>query len=161
MKRCIVIGGGIAGLTSAAYLAQHGIKVLLLESSPKLGGRAYSFKDQKTNDVIDNGQHILMGCYSDTIRFLKIIGAIDNFTFQKNLKINFLKPGNQIVRLNSITSFYPFNLLLALLNFKAVSFIDRLSLLRFIIKLPFMSHQKIINKNVNCDNFFYHILQVL
>lgn len=148
MKHCIVFGGGIAGLTSAAYLTKQNIKVTLLESSPKLGGRAYSFTEQKSNNVVDNGQHILMGCYSDTINFLKLIGAKENFIYQKSLQINFLTQAGKLVRLKSFTSLYPFNLLIALLNFKAITFTERLSLLRFVIKLPFVSHQKLSNKNI-------------
>jgi squalene-associated FAD-dependent desaturase len=148
MKRCIVIGGGIAGLTSAAYLTKQNIKVTILESSPKLGGRAYSFTEQKSNDIVDNGQHILMGCYSDTLNFLKLISAKENFIYQKSLRINFLTQAGKLVRLKSFTSFYPFNLLFALLNFKAITFSDRLSLLRFVIKLPFISHQKLSDKNI-------------
>ena len=90
MKKCVVIGGGVAGLTTAAYLSKNGIKVTLLESSPKPGGRAYSFTDQKTNSIIDNGQHILMGCYKDTLEFLKLIGAGENFIYQKRLEVDFL-----------------------------------------------------------------------
>ncbi|MCH7772078.1 MAG: FAD-dependent oxidoreductase [Bacteroidetes bacterium] len=148
MKHCIVIGGGIAGLASAAFLTKQKIKVTLLESSPKLGGRAYSFTDKKSNDIVDNGQHILMGCYSDTINFLKLIGADKNFIYQKRLKINFLKPGNELISLESISSLYPFNLLLALLKFNAISRRERLSIIKFILKLPFLSHQKLITKSV-------------
>jgi squalene-associated FAD-dependent desaturase len=148
MKHCIVIGGGIAGLTSAAYLSKQNIKVTLLESSPKLGGRAYSFTEQKFNDVVDNGQHILMGCYSDTLHFLKLIGAKENFIYQKSLKVNFLTKEGMHVRLKSFTSIYPFNLLIAMLNFNVITFAERLSLLKFVIKLPFISHQKLSDKNV-------------
>ncbi|MGB5892887.1 MAG: hydroxysqualene dehydroxylase HpnE [Ignavibacteriaceae bacterium] len=148
MKHCVVIGGGIAGLASAAYLTKQNIKVTLLESTPKLGGRAYSFTEQKSTDVIDNGQHILMGCYFDTINFLKLIGAKENFIYQKSLRINFLTQAGKLVRLKSFTSLYPFNLLFALLNFNAIAFKDRLSLLRFVIKLPFISHQKLSDKNI-------------
>jgi len=148
MRSCIIIGGGIAGLASAAFLTKQKIKVTLFESSPKLGGRAYSFTDKKSNDIVDNGQHILMGCYSDTINFLKLIGADKNFIYQKRLKINFLKPGNELVSLKSISSLYPFNLLLALLKFNAISYKERLSIINFILKLPFLSHQKLITKSV-------------
>ncbi len=148
MKHCMIIGGGFAGLSAAAYLTKQKIKVTLLESSPKLGGRAYSFTEQKSNDVVDNGQHILMGCYSDTINFLKLIGAKDNFIYQKSLQINFLTQAGKLVKLKSFTSLYPFNLLFALLNFKAITFRERLSLLKFVIKLPFISHQKLSDKNV-------------
>jgi predicted NAD/FAD-binding protein len=148
MKHCIVIGGGIAGLTSAAYLTTQNIKVTLLESSPKLGGRAYSFTEQKTNTIIDNGQHILMGCYSDTISFLKLIGAEDNFIYKKRLMVNYLKPGFEFSKLKAGRLFYPLDLLTGLLNFNAISIKDRFSLIRFMIKLPFSSHQKLIKKSV-------------
>jgi len=148
MKRCIVIGGGIAGLASAVFLTKQNIKVILLESSPKLGGRAYSFTEQKSDDVVDNGQHILMGCYSDTLSFLKLIGAKENFKYQKSLRINFLTQAGKLVRLKSFTSLYPLNLLFALLKFSAITFKERLSLLKFVIKLPFISHQKLADKNI-------------
>ena len=148
MKKCIVIGGGIAGLTAAAYLSNNGFHVTLLESSPKLGGRAYSFKDNYPNDDIDNGQHILMGCYVDTLKFINLIGAKDNFIYQNSLQVNFLKAGKREVKLNVPGKLYPLNLLIALLRFNAVAFQDRLSIIRFMIKLPFVSHRKIKNMNV-------------
>jgi hydroxysqualene dehydroxylase len=148
MKKCVIIGGGIAGLASAVYLTKNGIQVTLFELSPKLGGRAYSFIDPQTKDVIDNGQHILMGCYKDTINFLKLINAQDNFFYQKKLEINFLKETKKLIKLKGIAPFYPLNLFLALLNFRAIRFKDKISALFFIMKLPFVSHQKIANKSV-------------
>ncbi len=148
MKKCIVIGGGFAGLTSAAYLSKAGIKVELLEASPKLGGRAYSFSDKDSGSVIDNGQHILMGCYKDTLRFLKLIKAENNLIVQKKLKVNFLKENFETVPLETITSLYPLNLILAVLNYKAISFVDRLRLLRFLSKLPFTSSKNLKNLTV-------------
>jgi squalene-associated FAD-dependent desaturase len=149
MKDCLIIGGGFAGLSAAAYLTKQNINVTLLESSPKLGGRAYSFTGQKSNDIVDNGQHILMGCYSDTLNFLNLIGAKENFIYQKSLSINFLTQTGKLVRLKSSSSLYPFNLLSALLNFNAITFTDRVSILKFVIKLPFISHQKLSNKNIS------------
>lgn len=142
-KKCIVVGGGFAGLSSAAFLSSNGHNVQLLEASPKLGGRAYSFLDKKTNTMIDNGQHILMGCYKETINFLKLIEADKNLFYQKKLEVNFVKENYQLVPLKSVPLFYPLNLLFGMLNFKAISFCDRLKLLKIFLKLPFYSSKKL------------------
>ncbi|MHB8581429.1 MAG: hydroxysqualene dehydroxylase HpnE [Ignavibacteriaceae bacterium] len=149
MKKCIVVGGGFAGLTAAVYLAKSGFKVELIESSSKLGGRAYSFKDKSSGSVIDNGQHILMGCYEETLKFIKLIKAEENFHFQKRLEVNFLAPGYKILPLKSFPVFYPLNLLLGLLNYEAITFFERLKLLKFILMLPFTSNKKLERMNVS------------
>jgi len=137
MKKCIIIGGGFAGLSAGVFLSNAGFNVEILEASPKLGGRAYSFEDKDSNSIIDNGQHILMGCYKDTLRFLKLIGAEGNLIFQKRLKVNFLKKDFELFTLKAFPIFYPFNLLFGLLSFKAISFYERLKLLKFFLKLHF------------------------
>ena len=65
-----VIGGGCAGLAAAASLAEHGIKVTLLEASRQLGGRARGIHWK--GQTLDNGQHILLGAYSETLRLLNL-----------------------------------------------------------------------------------------
>lgn len=135
MKKCVVVGGGLAGLSAAVFLAASGIKVELLEASTRLGGRTYSFKDKSTSDIIDNGQHILMGCYKDTLDFIRLIEAENNFIFQKQLKVNFIKENFELFQLKANNFVYPFNLLSALLNYKAVSFNERIRLLKFFVKL--------------------------
>ena len=136
-KKVLVIGGGFAGLTAAAYLSHSNYKVTLLESSPKLGGRAYSFLDKETNTIIDNGQHILMGCYFETLNFLSLIGASKNFSFQKRMKVNFVEEGLKIHPLQSPLLFYPVNLLAAVLNYRAIKFTERLHLIQIFFKLPY------------------------
>ncbi|MDZ7624830.1 MAG: hydroxysqualene dehydroxylase HpnE [Ignavibacteriaceae bacterium] len=170
-KKVIVIGGGFAGLSAAAYLANKKYKVTLLEASPKLGGRAYSFLDKETNSVIDNGQHILMGCYFETLKFLSLIGAKENFHFQKRLEVNFVKEGFRVLPLKSFPFVYPFNLLIGLLRFEAISFSERIRLLKVFIKLPFLSSDKFSNMNIkewlekenqsqNVQDAFWRILAV-
>ena len=78
MKKILVIGGGFAGLASSVYLANQNCKVTLVESSPKLGGRAYSISNEKLNDHYDNGQHIMMGCYNETLTFQSFKNEIAN-----------------------------------------------------------------------------------
>lgn len=99
MKRCAIIGGGLAGLSAASILSLNNFNVTLIESSPKLGGRTYSFRDKETDTEIDNGQHIMMGCYKETHQFLKLIGAENNFDYQKKLFLKFIDRNNINLRL--------------------------------------------------------------
>jgi squalene-associated FAD-dependent desaturase len=147
-KKVIVIGGGFAGLTSAAYLAKNKFQVTLLEASPKLGGRAYSFLDKENNTIIDNGQHILMGCYYETIKFLSLIKASNNFIFQKRLEVNFVQEGFQILPLKSFPFPHPLNLIFGLMTFGAINLADRVKLLKVFLKLPFYSTKNYSNLNI-------------
>jgi squalene-associated FAD-dependent desaturase len=89
----LIIGGGFAGLAAAVDLAEAGRRVLLLERRSFLGGRAYSFTDKTTGDTIDNGQHLMMGCYHRTLRFLEKIGSLDKLKFQPDPQVDFLHEG--------------------------------------------------------------------
>jgi len=89
-KRVVIIGGGFAGLAAGVRLSERGHEVLLLERRNHLGGRAYSFTDTRTGDVVDNGQHLFMGCYRHTIGFLETIGTLDRLRFQDRPHVDFL-----------------------------------------------------------------------
>lgn len=171
MKKCLVIGGGFAGLTASAYLVTTGFNVELIESSPKLGGRAYSFLFKGTNTLIDNGQHIMMGCYHDTMSFLSMIGALDKVQVQDKLSVNFLKPGFDLHQLKSSSLPYPINLLSAIINYYAISFRERISILCLFLKLPFLSNRDLEkfsvdefliseNQSENVKKAFWEILCV-
>jgi squalene-associated FAD-dependent desaturase len=68
-----IIGGGCAGLAAATELASRGLAVTLFESSRQLGGRArgLNWKGRR----LDNGQHILLGAYEETLRLLSMAGV--------------------------------------------------------------------------------------
>jgi zeta-carotene desaturase len=149
MKKVIVIGGGAAGLSSAVYLSSNGFRVELLEASRKLGGRAYSFPDKITGTIIDNGQHILMGACRETLKFLKLIGAENNLVYQKKLEVNFLKKDLNIFPLKAKPLPYPFNLAAGILNYKAISFKERLILLKFFMKIHFYNQERLKKLSVN------------
>ena len=83
----IVIGAGFAGLSAAARLTRDGARVLVLEARARLGGRATAFPDRETGELVDNGQHVLLGCYTDTFAFLREIGAIDHVRVQPQLSV--------------------------------------------------------------------------
>src|SRR5882672_11916276 len=86
----IVIGGGFAGLAAATLLAEQGARVLVLEARPALGGRATAFTDPATGERVDNGQHVLLGCYRDTLRFLDRVGARAHVHLQDRLAVDMI-----------------------------------------------------------------------
>lgn len=149
MKKVLVIGGGFAGLSAASFLAANNYQVELIEASPKLGGRAYSFSDSKTQTEIDNGQHILMGCYNHTIDFLKLIGAEENLISQRNLNVNFVEKKNRIHLLSADRFFYPFNLLISILKYSALKFSERILILKFFLKLFFQHKSDLLDLSVS------------
>src|SRR5688572_7070446 len=89
----IVIGAGCAGFAAATALAERGARVLVLEARPGLGGRATAFTDPATGERVDNGQHILMGCYTETFVLLDRIGAADRVKWQSGLRVSMIDRG--------------------------------------------------------------------
>ncbi|MEV5531233.1 hydroxysqualene dehydroxylase HpnE [Streptomyces prunicolor] len=73
-RHAVVIGGGLAGITTALALADAGVRVTLLEGRPRLGGLAFSF--QRGDLTVDNGQHVYLRCCTAYRWFLdRIEGA--------------------------------------------------------------------------------------
>jgi hydroxysqualene dehydroxylase len=71
----VIAGGGLSGLAAGVSCARRGVPPLLCEQRPHPGGRAYSFRDPRTGETIDNGQHLLIAGYGATLRFLETIGT--------------------------------------------------------------------------------------
>jgi squalene-associated FAD-dependent desaturase len=69
----LIIGGGLAGLAATAALAPRGFRVILLESRNRLGGRASSFNDSATGQLVDTCQHVSMGCCTNLAHFCKTL----------------------------------------------------------------------------------------
>jgi squalene-associated FAD-dependent desaturase len=126
----IVIGSGCAGFSAATALSESGARVLVVEARPGLGGRATAFRDPETGERVDNGQHILMGCYADTFRFLDRIRAGDRVTWQTGLKVPMIdRRGHQsVLSLPALPP--PLNFLAGVLAWDALSWRERFSVLR-------------------------------
>ena len=88
----LVIGAGVAGLRAAVAAAAAGARVLVLESKAVLGGRATAFGDPHTGERVDNGQHVLLGCYEETFAFLRQVGTEERVRVQPNLEVDFVDP---------------------------------------------------------------------
>ncbi len=92
-RHVVVVGGGLAGITAAIALREAGARVTLLEARPRLGGATCSF----TRDglVIDNGQHVFLGCcsaYRELLARLDMTGAV---SLQDRFDVTVLSPGGR------------------------------------------------------------------
>src|ERR1019366_5306885 len=126
----IIIGGGFAGLAAGVALSEAGKRVCLLEQKPHLGGRSRSFRDPPPGSIVDNGQHLFMGCYHSTIQFLKTIGTLDRLHFQPRLAGPFLDRDGRLTRLDCPDLPSPWHLLLGVLRSGSFSFRQKLQVLR-------------------------------
>jgi squalene-associated FAD-dependent desaturase len=126
----IVIGAGLAGLSAAARLAGHGAKVLVLEARARLGGRATAFPDRESGELVDNGQHVLFGCYRETFAFLERVGADGNVRRQPSLAVPFIDTVGRRSELRCPPLPAPLHLVAAVLDWDAMPWRERLSVLR-------------------------------
>lgn len=129
-----VIGGGYAGMAAAVALAERGIPVTVFESARQLGGRARGVVHQDTQ--LDNGQHLLLGCYRQTLRLIEQVGG--------NLEQDFLRLPLQLdlhgeFSLRAPRLPAPLHLLIALLGAQGISFGERMKAARFMLALRRMN----------------------
>lgn len=129
-KKALIAGGGIAGLAAAVFLDELGYEITLVEKKPRLGGRTYSFTDRKTGMTIDNGQHLLIGGYHDTFRFLRAIGASARVEKQIPTEIPLADECGIIRSLKLGTFPAPFSLLFAIARFKHFTWRDKIAVMR-------------------------------
>ncbi len=88
--RVVIVGGGLAGLAAAVGLAGKDLDVTLIESRPRLGGRASSFPDPASGELVDNCQHVSMACCTNLADFCRRVGTAD--LFRREPGVLFLSP---------------------------------------------------------------------
>ena len=126
----VVIGGGFAGLSAATRLARDGAGVLVLEARSRLGGRATAFVDRETGELVDNGQHVLLGCYRETFAFLRDIGASAHVHAQPELAVTTIERDGRVSRLCCPSLPSPLHLLAGVFGWSALGWRDKLAVLR-------------------------------
>jgi hydroxysqualene dehydroxylase len=144
---CVVLGGGVAGITAAVRLVERGFHVTLVEARADLGGRVQSFIDSTTGDIIDNGQHVLMGCYTSTLQLAATLGTTHVLRRQKALNVWFADCTNMeqeevsIFALNA--SFLPailpaqIGMAVGMMRLHGLSIPEKYALMRFALRLQF------------------------
>ena len=120
-----IIGGGWAGLAAAVRATQNGFAVRLLEAAPHLGGRARRVVHEGL--ALDNGQHILIGAYRDTLQLLQTVG-VDTEAALLRLPLYLKRMDGQGLSLPALPA--PLNLLVGVCSARGWSWADKFSLLR-------------------------------
>ncbi|CAG0944485.1 Hydroxysqualene dehydroxylase [Gammaproteobacteria bacterium] len=128
--RVAIIGAGYAGLAAAAELAASGIPVTVFEASRTLGGRARRVEVQ--GRPLDNGQHILVGAYTELLRLMRLVGAPPE-TLLERTPLNLHFPGR--MRLAAPRLPAPLHLAAALLAARGLSIGARLGAIRFMRRM--------------------------
>ena len=146
----LIIGGGIAGIFSAVLLQEKGYKVSLIEKRKFLGGRTYSTK--KTESVIDNGQHLLMGCYDKLLNLLTKIGSIQKVNFQDEFYVKIIAKNGKTGIIKD-SKYFPngMMLLLSLLKYPYISSQEKLRIIFVLLKIKFINRN---NKKFQNISFF-------
>ena len=130
MAEVIVIGGGLAGLASAAALAGAGHTVRVLESRRFLGGRATSYEigTGENAETIDNCQHILLRCCVNLLDFYRRLGVEDQITFYRDFI--FIEPGGRRSTMRSGLLPAPAHFIESFLSLKFLNFSEKLAVMR-------------------------------
>lgn len=154
-----VIGGGCAGLSAAVALIEQGIHVTIFEASSQLGGRArtVAVENNSLMHLLDNGQHILLGAYHETLALLKKVGvkeheALLRLPLQINMQTTFANSAFLLKSASYLPA--PFNLLIGLMFSKGLSFKERIAAIRLMYKLKSTQYQ--LTKDMPLAQFLLH-----
>lgn len=138
-QRYAVIGAGWAGCAAAMELARAGHAVTVFEAARTLGGRAR--RVERENTVLDNGQHILLGAYTETLRLIKLAGQ-DPAELILTLPLQMRYPANS-GGMDFLAPHLPapLHLAWALLRAEGLLRADKLALMRFSTAMRTMGWQ--------------------
>src|ERR1700722_9313244 len=128
----LVIGGGLAGLSSAVALADAGLQVRLIEKRPHLGGRATSYTLPDGSEV-DNCQHVTLGCCTNLADFYNRVGAGDKIRFYD--KLFFVDKAGKRSTIEAAALPPPLHMLPSFLFFGALTMADKLGIAKAMLAI--------------------------
>jgi squalene-associated FAD-dependent desaturase len=131
-RSVLVIGGGLAGLSSAVALAEAGLHVRLLEKRPHLGGRATSYTLPDGSEV-DNCQHATLGCCTNLADFYRRVGAQGKIRYYGRLYFADGRGRRMTMEASPLPP--PFHMAPSFLLFDALTFADKRGIARALVTI--------------------------
>jgi len=128
-----IVGGGLAGLAAGCALSDAGFPVTLFERRPYLGGRASSYEHPGTGEVVDNCQHVLLGCCTNLRDFYRRLGVEEKIRWFD--KLTYIEPGGNSATLEPGSLPAPFHSLKSFLKFPLLDGRDKLGIARAMIAI--------------------------
>ena len=132
----MVIGGGLAGLTTAADLADAGAEVTLIEKRAVLGGKVSSWHDAEEFPV-ESGLHIFFGCYTELLEMMRRVGAYDHVLWKEHT-ILVARPGGKLSKFRFPDVPAPFNGIVAFTANDLLTWHEKLTNVRALVR-PWLS----------------------
>lgn len=129
----IVMGGGCAGIAAAVRLAEEGWRVRLIETRKRLGGRATSHLDPQTGQLIDNCQHVLLGCCTNLMDLYERLGVADRISWHRELHFFDKQDHHDVLKPARLPA--PLHLGPAMLRFTTLSAADRNAINRAMLSM--------------------------
>lgn len=123
----------MAGLAAGSALANAGLRVTLFERRPYLGGRASSYQHPGTGEIVDNCQHVLLGCCTNLIEFYARTGVANQIRWYDRL--TFLEPGGRASEIGPSSLPAPLHTSPAFLRASCLDFSDKLAIARAMMAL--------------------------
>lgn len=127
-QQLAVVGGGWAGCAAAVELATRGAAVTLYEASRTLGGRARVVRMH--DKALDNGQHIMLGAYRETLRLIRQLGIAERSALLR-LPLQMCYPDGEGMHFVASRLPAPLHVGAALLRSRGLSRPDKMALARF------------------------------
>jgi squalene-associated FAD-dependent desaturase len=128
-----IAGGGLAGLAAGCALADAGFRVTVFERRAFLGGRASSYQHPGTGEIVDNCQHVLLGCCTNLIDFYRRTGVEKQIRWYDNL--TFLEPGGRASIIGPWALPAPLHTAPTFLRAACLDFSDKLAISRAMLAL--------------------------
>lgn len=145
----VIIGAGWAGLAAAVRLTELGHKVTVFESAKQAGGRARSVSFNELE--VDNGQHLLIGAYTECISLMKTVGVDTNVALKRlPLLLTVVDKTKLILQAPPLPA--PLHLLYALFTAKGLEFKDRIAAIKFGLYLKKNNYQ--LKKDISVEDLF-------